>query len=339
MPEAGRFIKILKQSLTLVLSLAAAAWLLINIYVTESFTWKEVYDFFSLETASQETSTAEEAQPESSFAGEGQEASLATETPLEGELLRVVFLSVGQGDCIFLSCGGENAFIDAGDLDASGEISAFLGAEGISELKYLFSSHPHIDHIGSMDVILNACEVGQYVMTSYSAEQTPTFATYGKLIRQLLEKGTPASVAQPGEVFALGGAEISVLSAGGFEDLNNSSLVLRCDYGESSFLFTGDIEFECEQTLLASGASLDCDVLKIAHHGSDDATSGAFYAAASPEIAVICCGLNNQYGFPDTDVLNIIERSGAALYRTDTDGDVAVLSDGVNISVTSRAFQ
>lgn len=115
------------------------------------------------------------------------------------------------------------------------------------------------------------------------------------------------------------------------ENPNNNSVAFRLDYGDTSFVFSGDAEWEEEHEILESGAELACDVLKLGHHGSSNASSYRFLRETNPEAVVISCGYDNSYGHPHRETLERIEDLGAALYRTDTQGTIAVFSDGEHL--------
>lgn len=330
--KLARAKKIAKYTL---LSIAGAGVLLLifGVYVSRSFTWKDVYSTLGLGGASPSASAQEKPDAQQLEEQQPAEPVEIIEGELEGDAAEVCFVSVGQGDCTVIRAGGQTAIIDAGDDDSADSIRRYLKGNDITKVDILFASHPHVDHIGSMHVILNSCEVSRCVMTHYSDELAPTNYTYMSFLKQLAAKGVPTSLAGDAEVFELGGGSITALFSGGLDTLNDCSLILRFDYGESSFLFMGDAGFEPERALLASGAKLQSDVLKVGHHGSRYATSGAFLAAVSPRFAVISCGRDNQYGYPAPDVLNLLEKRNVTTLRTDEDGDVTFLTDGKIINV------
>lgn len=313
---AGRYIR----DILLGLIGAGALLLLGGIYITHSFTWAEVYSKLGLSA------------PQG-----GEELGAPTLEIIEGELVgdtaEVSFLAVGQGDCSVIRAGGMTAIIDAGDRDAARKISAYLKENDIKTVDYLFATHPHTDHIGSMGVILNACEVKRCVMTHYSNELTPTNNTYISLLKQLGALGVETSLAGDGETFEMGSGVITVLLAGNFDEMNDCSLIMRFDYGSRSFLFMGDAGFEPEYELLRSGLNIKSDVIKIGHHGSKYSTSGAFLAAVAPRYAVITCGADNSYGYPSEEVVYIINKQGAQLLSTNTGQDVVFKTDGELLNV------
>src|SRR3989338_3978671 len=122
-------------------------------------------------------------------------------------------------------------------------------------------------------------------------------------------------------------------SASGGEKTNNDSVVLMLKYGETEILLTGDIEAKAERQIILSGANLDADILKVAHHGSKTSTIEEFLYEVSPQVAVIQVGAKNRYGHPTKEVLGRLESFGSKLYRTDVDGDIKIISDGQNYQV------
>ena len=124
----------------------------------------------------------------------------------------------------------------------------------------------------------------------------------------------------------------------GYDDTNNTSIVLRVDFGETSFLFTGDMERDAEADLLSDGCDVSCTVLKVGHHGSSTSTSYPFLRAAMPEYAVISVGEDNSYGHPHEETLSRLYDAGCTVYRTDRLGTVVAVSDGTDVSfLTERS--
>ena len=107
----------------------------------------------------------------------------------------------------------------------------------------------------------------------------------------------------------------------------------RIQYGDTAFLLTGDAEAQSEEEMLASGANLKADVLKVGHHGSSSSTTQAFLKAVTPKYAVISVGAGNDYGHPHKETLAKLKNAGVQVYRTDLDGTVAFTSDGKTITI------
>ena len=139
-----------------------------------------------------------------------------------------------------------------------------------------------------------------------------------------------------GAVWQLGSATVQLLGpVAQYDDTNDTSLVLRIDYGETSFLLTGDMEQDAEDDLVASGAPLDVDVLQVGHHGSETSTGYVFLNAVLPEVGVISVGEGNSYGHPHEAALSRLRDAGVDVWRTDLAGTVRILSDGVNYTVAA----
>ncbi len=250
----------------------------------------------------------------------------------DGSLLTVRFLDVGQGDAALLTCGDSAMLIDGGTPSSSSFLVAYLKELGIDRLDYLICSHPHEDHAGGLSGPLNTCTVDHVLSPTaeYSSKSFESFVKY--TAKQGLEVEIPAA----GDVFSFGKATVTVLGpTREYEETNNTSLVLRIDFGETSFLFTGDMERQAEADLLDSGAVLSADVLKVGHHGSDTSTSYPFLREIMPEYAVISVGEDNSYGHPDENTLSRLRDAGCTVYRTDLQGTVTAVSDGQRIAFTT----
>lgn len=257
-------------------------------------------------------------------------------TPVAGEALQekaaVYFLDVGQGDSILIRAGDYAMLIDAGVRGAGDAIEADLEALGVDALDAVVATHPHADHIGAMDQILEDYEVGTFYMPVLPDDQTPTTATYERMLDVLLEKQVPVERVTAGmEIPAPAGMQFEVLSpraADAWNEVNDYSAVLRFTCGEVSFLLTGDAEVPVEALLIEENAPLSAAVLKCGHHGSATSSSMPFLRAVNPGIAVISCGAGNDYGHPHDETLKNLAALGCTVLRTDTDGTVAVVTDG-----------
>ncbi len=317
-----------KKTILILLAVIAAAavmWLFYSVYISKAITWGDVYAAFGI-------SVSEEKTPEDiSDSGEADEA-------VEASAVRVTFLYVGQGDCIVIEDNGKTAVIDTGEYSEVERLLRFLDERGIKSIDYLIATHPHTDHIGSMQTLVNDYSVGEVVFTYVPAELTPTNATYINLLKTIDKTATPVTVPKAADTIPLGKGSFEVLYAGGGSDLNNCSLVLMYTVGNRSFLFMGDAEFEVEDALFESlGKRLRCDILKAGHHGTKYATGNNLLSAAKPEYVVITCGIDNEYGYPKEQVLERIKKSGGEVLRTDIDGTITVTTDGESLTVETEA--
>lgn len=246
--------------------------------------------------------------------------------------LRVYFLDVGQGDSSVILFGNKTILIDAGDMEHGDTVVDDLQELGVGHIDLLVATHPHSDHIGGMEDVLSAFPVTAVL----DAGVPHTSSLYEHFLDEIDDRGIPYSVAQRGETLSLDGLSILVLSPPEHrtdDNLNDNSVVLRISYGTVDFLFTGDAGTETESSLLKTGYALDAEVLKVAHHGSSDATSSAFLSRVNPAIAVISVGCGNEYGHPHEETLETLDAAGVTVYRTDTNGTILIVSDGSSYSV------
>lgn len=235
---------------------------------------------------------------------------------------------------MLVQADGKNMLIDAGTLDSGNTVSAYLKAHGVSTIDVLVSTHPHSDHIGGMPTVLNDFPV-KVVYDSGIVHTTQTYEQYLTLIDQ---KNIKYVVPEPGDMIDFApGVTAQVLSVGGnFEDLNDKAIVLKITYGDTSFLFMGDVGFDAESSLLKSGYNLQSDVLKVGHHASKYSSGTSFLKAVKPKISVIEVGADNPYGHPTQEAVGRLEAAGSTIYRTDYDGDVVVTSDGKGVTVAAE---
>ena len=271
--------------------------------------------------------------------------------PLPGGDLELHFIDVGQGDAILVTLpGGRNMLVDAGGWP--GELEAGEGASdrvvvpylrhlGVNRLDVLVITHPHEDHAGGVRGVIERIPVGMVVVSpaGRGAEGPQVAPPYTRLLEWLGEGGRTVVAASAGDRLNLDpDVQIQVLAPpvpllnNTRSDLNNASLVLRLDYGNTSVLLTGDIEAEAQAWLLATGVPLEVDMLKVPHHGSRFSEQN-FFTTASPRVAMICVGARNNFGHPDRQVLDLLEEQGALVYRTDLNGAVIVSSNGKDIKI------
>lgn len=263
------------------------------------------------------------------------QAAVSTGTSQTGTLT-VTWLDVGQGDAAVIQCGGQSMLIDGGKPEKSSYIYAWLQQHGLSYLDVIVATHVDADHIGGLSGALNYASVG----TAYCPETTGTTETFQSFVKYLAQRGKQITVPTAGETFALGGAQVQILGPlHSAEDSNDNSIVLKVNFGATSFLFTGDAERAEEQDLLNAGVNLQSTVLKVGHHGSDTSTSYPFLRAVAPQYAVISVGAGNSYGHPTEAVLSRLRDAGVTTFRTDLQGEITAVSDGqtVNFSTAKNA--
>ena len=245
------------------------------------------------------------------------------------ELLTVTFLDVGQGDAAVLQCGGQTMMIDGGKAKASSYIYSWLKKNQISYLDVMVATHTDADHIGGLSGALNYAKVG----TAYCPVTSGTTKAFRSFVRYLKKQGKSITVPEAGDEFSLGGAQVRILGPTDPQaEGNNSSIVLKVTFGDTSFLFTGDAEREEEQELLESGYDLESTVLKVGHHGSDTSTSYLFLRTVNPQYAVISVGADNTYGHPTEAVLSRLRDADVKTCRTDLQGTITAVSDGKKVT-------
>lgn len=246
--------------------------------------------------------------------------------------LIVHYIDVGQADCILLECENSYALIDAGYPETGADVVAYLQEQGVQRLNLVVGTHPHGDHIGGLEAVLKAFPADNI----WSGETTFTNSYVQSFLNGAKKQNKEVITPQVGQKFYLGGAEITVLGPvrTDYEDTNNVSLVLMVQYGDTRFLFTGDMEREAELDLINSGADLKADVLKVGHHGSYSSTSYLFLREVAPAYGVICVGAGNEYGHPHDDPMSRLRDADVVVYRTDKMYTVVAVSDGENVEFT-----
>lgn len=257
----------------------------------------------------------------------------AVPTPADGSSFEVHYLDVGQGDSALIICDGHAMLIDGGTPEYSSRIVAYLKKLGIQHLDYIIASHAHNDHSGGLSGALNACTVGQ-VFSSVTEHEGDSFSD---LIKYAEKQNKTVEKLNARDSFTLGSSTVKVLSPSRYyDDHNNDSLVLKITYGGTSFLFTGDVNYDAEQDILDAQNNISATVLKVGHHGSENATSYTFLREVMPQYAIISCGEENGYGHPAEAVLSRLRDAGASVYRTDLHGTIVCTSDGQTVSFTTE---
>ena len=248
---------------------------------------------------------------------------------VEASGLTIYFIDVGQADATLIISDGAAMLIDGGNPSDSDLIYTFLKNHEVTHLEYIVASHGHSDHTGGLSGALNAVTVSVALspVTDYDSR------VFDNFVRYLGEQDVSITVPRHGDVFKLGGAD--VLIAGPVREYsghNDMSIVMKITYGETSFLFTGDAERASELDILDAGYDISATVLSVGHHGSDTSTTYPFLREVMPQYAIISCGRNNQYGHPDENLLSRLRDADVEVFRTDLQGTITCVSDGVNLS-------
>lgn len=249
-------------------------------------------------------------------------------------LLKIYFFDVGQGDAIFIETpSGNQVLVDGGPdklvVQRLGETMPFYD----KDIDLIVSTHSDADHIAGLVEVLNRYEVENLIYSNIIRES----ALYDAWQEAVIREGANTIDPVADKIIDLGnGVTLTILNpskslAGKImKKVNNDSVVLMLKYGETDVLITGDIEAKAERQIILSGADLEADILKVAHHGSKTSTTTEFLYEVSPQVAVIQVGAKNRYGHPTQEVLKRLEDYGIKYYRNDLDGTVKIVSDGNN---------
>lgn len=254
---------------------------------------------------------------------------------LDSDEMKVHFIDVGQGDSIFIELPNtKTMLIDAAENEYADRITNYIYSCGYNTLDYVVVTHPHSDHTADMVAVRMSDVIGAFnVENVILSPATHTTKSYTNMLKAIDDSGAKVKIGVAGtEIFSDGDLSAVVIApvTEDYSDLNNSSVMVMLTYGSRKFLFTGDAENSEENTITAD---IDCDVLKVGHHGSSTSTSRAFLTAASPEYAVISCGMGNSYGHPHIETLDRLKGAGVKIYRTDLQGDIIMTCDGEKITV------
>lgn len=248
--------------------------------------------------------------------------------------LSVHYIDVGQGDATLIVSGNYTVLIDAGEKDSGDTVVSYLVSQNIEHLDYVIATHPHSDHTGGLETVIEKTETGKVIIPRFSEEgkDEDDLYTWKSLCRALEENDAEICEAYPGMVINLGISELKILAPyGDYDNINNYSVVSELIHGDNIFLFPGDAESESENEMLENGVLEDIDVLKTGHHGSYTSTGGEFLEIVKPEYAVISCGAGNSYNHPSEAVMHRLDESDVQIFRTDLQGSIVAESDGKSI--------
>ena len=248
----------------------------------------------------------------------------------------VHYIDVGQGDCILIQVNNKNLLIDSGPSSNRKDLLDYLEKLNIKKLDYIIATHPHEDHIGNMDTIIKRYSVGNF----YSPKVITSSNTFESMISALVDKNLKISVLKKGVKGIDLGKNVKIqvfspLENISSDNLNDYSPIIKITFVNNSFLFTGDAEVSTESMVISENNNLNCDILKVGHHGSSTSTSSSFLASVNPSVAIIPVGKNNSYGHPTPEVLSLLNSYNIRTFRTDINGTIIAISDGKNINIST----
>ncbi len=247
--------------------------------------------------------------------------------------LKVTFIDVGQADSILIQNREENMLIDAGNNEDGDKLVNYLKSLGVENFKYVVGTHPHEDHIGGLDDIINSFSIDKL----YLPDAISDSKTFVDVLDAVENKNVNLYNPTIDETFQLGEATFKVLYTGSdseTKELNDTSIVLKMNFGNNSFLFMGDASSNVEKKLLSK--DIEADVLKVGHHGSRYSSSEEFLDEVDAKYAIISCGINNSYKHPHDETLKKLKERNINIYRTDEVGTIIVTTDGEKISVSTE---
>ena len=251
----------------------------------------------------------------------------------DGSLL-VHYIDVGQADCILIECDGEFMLIDGGNREDGQLVVSYLEQQGVEILNTVICTHAHEDHVGGLPSVL-AVYPTQTVLCPTKTYSSKIFDSFLYYVDQ---QGLEVEISTPGDVVNLGSAKITILGpVKSYADPNDTSIVCRLDYGETSFLFTGDMETGAENDMLdfwGSKVNWEVDVLKVGHHGSNTSSGYRLLNELNAAYGIISVGKDNDYGHPHDEPMSRFRQAGMTILRTDEMGTVLAVSDGKEITLT-----
>lgn len=250
--------------------------------------------------------------------------------------LRAHFIDVGQADATLLQFKNQdellNVLIDTGDWNRN-EVIQYLHKENIQDIDLIVITHPHADHIGQLYKIIGAFDVGEVWMNG----DISNAQVFANALQTIENHGVDYYEPTIGETFDIGDATFEVIHPGDLSlGTNDNSISMRIEYGDISFLFTGDAERAAEEKMLTSGANLKADILHLGHHGSNTSSTENFLAAVNAEIAIYSAGVGNSYGHPNVDIIERIQARNMAVYGTDQEGTIIIETDGKKYQALSQ---
>lgn len=298
---------------------------IIIILIIASILGINVSDFFPSDSEQGQTST-------SILEWLSEDTQTSNQEMVEGALI-VHMIDVGQGDSFLLVQDGRIALVDCGTASAGKDIVKYLQDLGISNIDYVFGTHPHDDHMGGMYEVITNFDIGKVIIPEINNVEV-TSNWYLKLMKELKDGGYQVEHPEVGTTYDLEGASLKVIGPiqEPTSNKNNYSIVLKVSFGEMDMIMTGDAEKTVEKDILEAGEDIEAEILKLGHHGSDTSTSEEFLDAINPDYALISAEVGNKYKHPIISVMEELKERDILVYRTDESGTVIVTITAEDIS-------
>lgn len=249
-------------------------------------------------------------------------------TQTQNALAEIHFIDTGNSDSILIKEGKKAMLIDGADNDDEKTLVQYIKAQDVTELEYVIATHPHADHIGALDSVIQNFPIENLFVANGDAETK----TYRDFIQAAMDKNLTPSVPLENQKFMLENSYFEVFNTNGGEDTNEQSLVVLYTNGEDKILLTGDAEKETEAEILSQMPEVD--LLKVGHHGSHSSTTNAFLERVNPKYAIITAGVGNQYGHPHLETVEKLKNAHIEVHRTDECGDIIFQSTGSGLTTT-----
>lgn len=268
-------------------------------------------------------------------AGEHSQISHGTQSVNSNEKLKVHIIDVGQGDSTFVELpNGATLLIDAGEREYGENVISYIKALGYRKVDYLVATHPHSDHIGGLQAVIESFDIGKI----YMPKKSSTTSTFKHLLEAVKDKGLGIETAKAGKNIVtdidLSVTILSPVEEDYADEMNLYSAVVKITYGKMRFLFMGDAETENEEQM----QDVSAEFIRVGHHGSRTSSGEEFVRRVGAQIAVVSVGKDNSYDLPKEEILSRWKRAGATLYRTDESGSLVFESDGASIIVGDAVY-
>lgn len=253
-------------------------------------------------------------------------------------------LGLDKADCIILQSGETVVLVDGGEPSDAGDVVGFLLAQKIYHIDVMIASHPHSDHIGGLDDVLNedSITVDAMITPDIPAGEVGDSSMVRNFNQAVLDSGVQKLSCEPGDVYDINGdIKLTVLAPIGSDhsDLNGWSAVVRADCGDVSVLLTGDTTVAEEKKMLQNpqiAALLDCDILKVAHHGGTTSSGVEFLQAVSPDVALITARADAEDDYLMETVVGRLTKLGAKIYDTRHNGRIICTQNDGKLNVNTQ---